>query len=145
MLIAITITSILVITALVWFVNRFLPFTVCPICAGSFLTWVGLLGAYRMGYAVDLTIPAVLMGGSVVGIAYQIEKKFWRPTDAPLLFKVFFMPGGFLAAYAVLAGEWIAVLVILVFLAVVAYAFIPKRILSAGAAATLEKKMEDCC
>lgn len=145
MLIAITIASILALTGLVALVNRILPFAVCPICAGSFLTWVGLVGAHIAGYAIDLTVPAVLMGGSVVGIAYQAEKKFWRTASAPMLWKALFMPTGFLAAYAVLEAGWIALAFLLTFLAVVTYLFAPRQGERPAAVKGLEKKMEDCC
>lgn len=145
MIITITIASILILTVLVRLANSILQSSVCPVCAGSLLTWVGLIGAHLAGYTVNLAIPAVLMGGSVVGIAYQLEKKFWRPADAPLLFKTLFMPGGFLAAYAVLAEEWIGALVITAFLVIVAYAFIPKQSLPVGTTMNVKKKIEDCC
>src|SRR3989344_7286156 len=67
MLIVITITSILGVTIVVWLANRILPFQVCPICAGVFGTWVGLLSAYFLGYPIDLVVPPPFMGGAVGG------------------------------------------------------------------------------
>ncbi len=149
MLITITIISILVITLVVWLANKILPFTVCPICAGSFLTWVGLVSAHFMGYQIDLVVPALLMGGSVVGIAYQLEKKFRNQSAGRLLlFKVFFIPAGFVAAYAVLEQLWVALLVAIVFL------FALSCLLSSSSSTAgsreetvgdIEKKMKDCC
>src|SRR3989344_9393585 len=108
MLLILTIISILTITLLVWLVSKFLPFAVCPICAGSLLTWAGLLGLYFTGYPIDPVLPAVLMGGSVVGIMYQVDKKLSdRSAGARLLFKVFFMPTGIIAAYSILKEWWI--------------------------------------
>jgi hypothetical protein len=149
MLIITTILSILVITAVVWLANRILPFTVCPICAGSFLTWVGLVGAHFMGYAIDLIVPALLMGGSVVGIAYQLEKKFHNlSANARMLWKVFFIPAGFVVAYALLEQLWIVFLFGMVFLFLLSLAFVSSgRTADAHAQTTrdLEKRMEDCC
>src|SRR3990167_6999972 len=71
MLIITTVISILAISVFVSLVNRILSFAVCPICAGVFLTWVGLVSAHFMGYSIDLVVPGLLMGGSVVGIAFQ--------------------------------------------------------------------------
>lgn len=150
MLITLTIISILTITTLVWLANKVLPFTICPICAGSFLTWVGLVSAHFMGYSINLIIPALLMGGSVVGIAYQLEKRSRGLSPGTLmLFKVFFMPAGFVAAYAVLEQLWMAFLFAAAFLFLVSLAFLSARSSTAGSrektAGDIEKKMEDCC
>lgn len=145
MLIALTIVSILAISTVVWLINRILPFTVCPICAGVFLTWVGLVGAHFVGYQIDLTVPAILMGGSVVGITYQLEKKFAKPS---LLWKALFIPAGFVAAYGILERLWTVFLFAMVFLFLISLAFLSvnstgnSRIKSAS---DLEKKMKDCC
>lgn len=149
MIISITAISILVISGMVWLFNRFVPFTVCPVCAGVFLTWVGLLGAHNVGYQVDLIVPALLMGGTVVGIAYQLEKKLHELSDdARLLWKVLFIPAGFVVAYAILEQEWMVLLIAMVVLFLLSLAFFSanrKQNASAGATDELEKKMKDCC
>lgn len=143
MLITVTIISILAISAVVWFANRILPFIVCPICAGVFLTWTGLIGARFFGYEVALAVPALLMGGSVVGVAYQLEKKLHGSSaGAPLLWKALFIPAGFVAAYGVLEQLWTAVLLALAFMFLISITLVPSR---GESASGLEKKMEDCC
>ena len=160
MLIAITISSILGITLLMWCANRILPFRVCPICAGVLGTWVGLIIVYLSGHTIDLAVPALLMGGSVVGIVYQFEKKL-PEGKSPLLFKTFLIPAGFIAAYSILAQWWSVFLVALIFLLGMSFIFLsPKRNLnSRKEAATapegnkshslkreeLENKMKNCC
>src|SRR3989344_3957215 len=72
--IVIATVSIFLIAGLVVFFSRFLPFKICPVCAGSFGTWLWMLIVRSLGYSVDPIILAILMGGSIVGIAYQIEK-----------------------------------------------------------------------
>ena len=142
-MITITAVSILAISAVAWLFNRILPFTMCPICAGVFLTWVALVGAYFAGYGIDPVIPALLMGGSAVGVAYQLEKKLGRlSANTRLLWKTFFIPAGFVVAYAVLEQSWTVVLLALVFMFLISLAPLPSRGESARA---LEKKMEDCC
>lgn len=149
MLIILAISSILALTAVVWGANKFLPFSVCPICAGSLITWVWLVAAYFAGYEIDLTVPAILMGGSVVGVAYQLEKRFSDVLPATrLLWKVFFMPVGFVAMYAVLEGQWIVFVSSAAFLAAISARLIfPRR--QAGlheeSIEALEKSMKDCC
>ncbi|OGG64283.1 hypothetical protein A3C94_00495 [Candidatus Kaiserbacteria bacterium RIFCSPHIGHO2_02_FULL_55_17] len=149
MSIIIAVLSIFAIAALVWLANHILPFTVCPICAGVFLTWVGLLGAHVAGYEIVMTVPALLMGGSVVGIAYQLEKRYrGLSSGARTLFKVLFIPIGFIAAYAVLEQEWTVFLSAIAFLAVLTTWFVSLS-RTAGprkeAIGDIEKKMKDCC
>jgi peptidoglycan/LPS O-acetylase OafA/YrhL len=146
MSIAIAAVSILAISAITWLVNRMLSFTVCPICAGVFLTWAWLVGAYFAGYGIDPVVPALLMGGSVVGIAYQLEKKSKSSSaGTTLLWKALFIPAGFIAAYAVLEQVWTAFLVAAVFLLLVSLILLPKAGARVEANGELEKKMEDCC
>lgn len=143
MLITIAVISILAISALAWLVNKVLSLAVCPICAGTFLTWVWLVGAHFLGYEINLAVPALLMGGTVVGVMYKLEKKFSDlPSARLLLWKILFVPAGFAAAYAVLEQMWIAFFLAIGFLLLLSLALLSPRAESAGA---LEKKMEDCC
>ncbi len=146
MLITITVISILAIAGLVWFANRILPLTVCPICAGVFLTWVWLIGANLLGYQINLVIPALLMGGTVVGVAYQLEKKFKNLSAGRiLLWKVLFIPAGFVVAYGILERLPAVFLLAVVFLPLVSLLLVGNANKRSETAAGLEKKMEDCC
>lgn len=149
MLLTITITSIFVITLVAWLANKILPFTVCPICAGVFLTWIGLVSAHLLGYQIDLVIPALLMGGSVVGIAYQLEKKFrGYSAGTLLLWKAFFMTVGFVATYGVLKKLWIVSVPALAALLLVSLLFLSAHRVPRTQENTtdeIEKKMKDCC
>lgn len=149
MLITITVLSILALSGVVWLANQVSPFTVCPVCAGVFLTWVGLVIAYFVGYQIALVIPALLMGGSVVGITSQLEKKF-RGSSAGvlLLWKVFFIPAGFVAAYTILEQLWIAFLFATTFLFLISFPLLSSGSQAdqrKGEASDIEEKMEDCC
>src|SRR3989344_1549748 len=149
MTIALTVASILGITALAHFAKRILPFKVCPICAGVFITWVWLLGAHFLGYQINLMIPALLMGGSVVGIAYQLVKKARNlSAERLLLWKVLFIPAGFVTAYSLLAPLWTALLFAAAFLLLVSFWFLSgsgKTAPREEEAGDIEKKMKDCC
>ncbi len=143
MLITITVISILVITTLVWLANKVLPFQACPVCAGTFLTWLWLVVAHFLGYEINLVIPALLMGGTVVGVMYKLEKKFsGLPAGRLLLWKVVFVPAGFAAAYGVLEQLWTAVLLVLAFIFLLSLALLSSHGESTGG---LEKKLKDCC
>src|SRR3989344_7525178 len=127
MTIALTVASILGITALAHFAKRILPFKVCPICAGVFLTWVWLLGAHFLGYRIDLIVPALLMGGAVVGIAYSLEKRSLNiSAERLLLWKVLFIPAGFVAAYSLLAQLLTVLLFAAAFLFLVSFLLLPE-------------------
>lgn len=143
MLIVITVISILAISALVWFANKVLPFTVCPICVGVFLTWVGLISAHFLGYKIALVIPALLMGGTVVGVMYKLEKKFSNLPIGKLFFwKVLFVPAGFVAAYGVLEQLWIVFFLAFVFLFLISLTLLFSH---RETASDVEKKMKECC
>lgn len=144
MIILATIISILVVTALVWLASRFLPLTVCPICAGVSLTWTGLLVAYFSGYPVPQLVPALLMGGSVVGVTSLMEKRFAGPAGALLAWKTFFIAAGFLAAYAVLERLWGVAIGAAAFLVVISLV-LHMSSNRTEAVAGIEKQMKDCC
>ena len=147
MLITVAIVSILGLTGCVWLLNKIWPFQICPICAGVAGTWLWLLAANFLGYEIDLTIPALLMGGSAVGLAYQIEKRL-PPSRPPLLWKTLFIPAGFIAAYSVLTQWWVAFLMSLAFLVIIAFIFLypqKKRDIRKETVAELESKMKICC
>lgn len=79
---------------------------VCSICIAVSATWLGLLIAHLLGYAADITVIAILMGGSVVGIMYKLEKifeknrlsNFWIVRLAVILF-------GCTAVFMLIAGK----------------------------------------
>src|SRR3989338_11149434 len=117
-LITAAIVSIFGITAMAWFLNRFWPWRICAICAGVSLTWLWMIGARLLGYAIDMIVPAVLMGGSVVGLAYQLENKL-PPRRSPLLWKTLFIPVGFLAVLYLLLFQWLEFSLALIILGVI--------------------------
>lgn len=147
MLIIIATISILGLTALIWFLNRISPIQICPICAGVSGTWLGLIALHLAGYQIDLVVPAILMGGSAVGIAYQLEKKLPAEKSA-LLWKTLFIPAGFIAAYSILMQWLSAFLVSLIFLLQISFIFLSPRKKSDShdqKVDELEKKMKNCC
>lgn len=140
-MITIATISILVIAFLAWIANRFLPLKICPICAGVFGTWVWLVAGSLLGYQIDPVIPALLMGGSVVGVAYRAEKR------SSLLWKMLFIPAGFIAAYGILNKEWLISLIAVLFLLGITLIFSSSKEKSKQEE-TIEKlkqKMDKCC
>ena len=101
MAIYIALASILAITAIAWLVRRFLKVNICPICAGVAGTWLWLLVGMLTNQLpiTNYQLPAaILMGGSVVGIAYQTEKRL-PANRSPFLWKTLFIPSGLLTVY----------------------------------------------
>lgn len=149
MLIIFSVLSILIFSGVVWVINRILPSGVCPVCAGVFLTWVWLVGAHLGGYQIDLTIPAFLMGGSVVGSMYQLERKSrGASAGARVLWKVLFVSGGFIAAYALLEQLWTVLLVAAVSLLLISLVFLSFGRASETREETakdIERHMKECC
>lgn len=130
--------------------NRVSFFKMCPICAGVAGTWLWMLAAKFLGYGVDTVILAMLMGGSVVGIAYQVEKHFPETTsgDKRFLWKLLFIPSGFVCVYSLLAEWWSVFLAVLIFLAATSFSLLWGKTSNKPtnqAVEELEKKMKHCC
>ncbi|OGD30388.1 hypothetical protein A2833_02000 [Candidatus Azambacteria bacterium RIFCSPHIGHO2_01_FULL_44_55] len=150
MIITIVIISILAISGIAALINKIPPFRICPICAGVAGTWFWLLIGIHLNLLKNENwklITAILMGGSVVGIAYQIAKRL-GPRKSEVLFKALFIPVGFIAVYGLLGSLWIIFVPAILFLAVLAALFIKSP---AGTVKTnesveeIKKRMEDCC
>lgn len=112
MTLIITIFLILFIAVCAWIFNKALKINICVVCAGTAGTWISLSAARFAGYPADPMIIGILMGGSVVGIMYQIEKKRrsaaapqQQPPPPPLL-KLAFIIAGFSAVYSFLQYLW---------------------------------------
>ena len=152
--IIIALILVAVITAGVKSVSRFLPFSVCALCAGVSGAWVLLSLAILTGAApADLYLPVItlLMGGTVVGIAYQAEKKFgWRGEKA-FWFRFAIIFVGFYAAHIAVGGfGWSVFTIELFVLATLAYLFFIRQdganLKSHSAKVEkLEKELENCC
>ena len=143
----ITAISILVLTGLAWLAGKALRFPLCPICIGVAGTWVWMLAARFAGHAIDVAMLAILVGGSVAGIACQLEKRL-PAGRSPLLWKTLFFPIGFTAAYGIVAAQWVPMVMAVGALALVsAVFFLPRRHLGANDAAVrkIEEQMKKCC
>ena len=145
--ILITIISILAITGFAWLVAKILPFPICPICIGVAGTWLWMLAARFAGFAFDASMLAILLGGSVVGIGYQLEKHLPHGRS-PLLWKTLFFPIGFVAAYGLTVPHWsLLAMAVAALLLLTAVSFVPRRHSEKNSAAVekLERDMKKCC
>ncbi|MEK7437530.1 MAG: hypothetical protein AAB150_11650 [Pseudomonadota bacterium] len=142
-----TIVSIFAIAGIAWAASRLLRIPLCPICTGVTGTWAWMLIARHYGVAVDAAMLSTLLGGSVVGISYQLEKRLARGRSA-LLWKTLFIPIGFAAAYALVLAQWIMLAAaLLALLLLMAYFLWPQGGATPPSSAVqdLESKMKNCC
>lgn len=147
----VALVSIAALTVFTWWVNgkKLLPFQVCPICAGSAGTWIWLLAGVLSGlfsFAAYMPVVIILMGGSVVGIAYQSDK-YLKSEHSRLLWRSCFIIVGFgtVGSVAHLAFGF-TVLGVLALLAIAGFFLeLPLGKGDAERAERLEEKMKDCC
>ncbi|MDP2668558.1 MAG: hypothetical protein Q8P07_01870 [bacterium] len=151
MAILIALISIFALAGIVFLLNKISGCRICPICAGVAGTWFWVLSGIWSGAlsAEDyLLITAILIGGSVVGIAYQLEKKL-PPDASALLWKLMFIPAGFLAAYGLLSFEKALVFAGAVLIVILFAAFFKKSFSRPEkhnpVADELAQKMKNCC
>ena len=126
---------------------------ICPICVVVSSLWLGLSAGVAWGYLASSTylIPiSLLMGGTVVGIAYLGEKKCRWASQHQLLWKTLVIAGGMPFAYLLIINlnEFIVV-VELVILLKIAYLFFikqPSKLASgSNKISEIEEQMEQCC
>src|SRR3989338_1790721 len=152
--------AVLITTAVFRLGNEILKIKVCPICAGTSLTWIGLTAGVLLGILAPtsyLSPIIIMMGGTAVGIAYQAEKKF--PWAASLAGKSLIIASGFILVYFFINNlGWPSLIAETFLLLVLGYFLFIKGSgqtqteLPAGEKETarakvgeLEEKIEECC
>lgn len=144
---------IIIITISAALLNRIWRWKICPICAGVSGSWLILTAGIVFGnWSGDYKLPiAMLMGGTVVGIAFQGEAKFTWAKGNIWFWKTPVVILGIPVAYWLLQNmslETFAVEIIL--LAFLNYIFFFKFTRGGGRknnrhADELEEKMKNCC
>ena len=142
--------SILLLTVAVWILGRISPIKVCPICAGVSLTWLWLLVGLSLERLpiIDYQLPTVLlMGGTVVGLAFKLESLI-NPSFL-LVWKAAFIILGFAGAYSLIINQWLYFFLFLFGAAVTVLLFknrgLENRSSENESAKQLEEKMKHCC
>ena len=149
---------VLVITVIVAVFNRSLPFKICPICAGISGSWLILTAGILLArWSGDYKLPiAMLMGGTVVGIAFQGEAKFDWAKKGIYMWKAPVIILGMPVAYWLFKNMSLTTLVIeILVLSVLIYFFFIGSSLRGSASklaivdgrhvVELEDKMKNCC
>ena len=115
----------------------------CVICASVSVTWFLLVVLFRLGYFTDPVIVALLMGESVLGIYYLVEK---RVPDMFLLFRLPFLLTLTALMYLLLMGIFDGVLYVVLLLGLLwGGTFVIYSWQSNAYARTVIKKMIACC
>lgn len=129
-----------------WRGGDLLKMHVCPICAGVSSTWIVLLIARWWGLSVDPIMIGILMGGSVVGIAYTSEKHL-PVSRSGAFWKLGMIPIGFLAVIGILRDDALIAGGALAALALLAFFFFRPAAVSvqSATAQSIEKKLDNCC
>lgn len=146
--------SILVLTVAVRLFDKVTSMNICPICAGVALTWsLSLAGQFTGLLSVaEFQLPtAILVGGSVVGIAYKLEGRLYAGASK-LLWKALFIPSGFSLAYGLLQFDWLNIFLSSALLFIVTVCFwahdtgiAQNEIHSSKAVKELTENMKSCC
>ena len=149
MIVLITIAAIIIITAIMHILNalELIPLKICPICAGVSTTWLVLLILMFGGYEIEPIVPGILMGASISGIAYSLDK--FTEHRSTLFGKTIILSAGFAAVYSILEQRITTAGYLLVALAVFIYFyyFARKTAIKEEKAKVreLEEKMKNCC
>lgn len=140
---SLVISVILLITVLMYVLYQKNIVRVCPVCAGIASSWLLLVALRLAGWPVDSAVLALLLGGSVVGMSFFLEKK--HPMH-PIV-KASFIVVGLLVAHNIVIENWLFALIDAAVLSALAY-FITNEnrgTVNSRQKDELVKKMEDCC
>lgn len=128
---------------------------VCPICVAVSSVWFALSVGIAWGFlplSIFLAPVSLLMGGTVVGIAYLGEKKYSWAAKNPQLWKSLIILIGMLTAYILVSHlNKFTIFIELIILIYLAYLFFLKNPKpnqtekSDNQLGEIKKQMEQCC
>lgn len=136
--------SIPIIAAIFYFLRRKGWLRICAVCAGVAGTWILGVAAKNSGYAFDPIFLAVMMGGSIVGLMYQIERS--RGGNMPFLAKLLMLLSGFFAVYNLLGNSFRAMTLGIIIWALTYIFLVPQKLRGGPTKEDIERRMiENCC
>jgi len=133
---------------------------ICPICVAISSLWLMMSAGVAWGYLglpIYIVPISLLMGGTIVGIAYVGEKKCRWASNNQLLWKTLVIAGGMPIAYQLVNNlDKSAVVMEFILLVVIAYFFFIKRsynydigssekLTDKNGLREIEEKMKQCC
>jgi len=81
---------------------KMFKFKICAVCAMVSSTWALLLTLTLLGYKIPVIIIAILMGQSIAGFMYIVEKKISKKDDYLQILKPAIIILGTLFVYMIL-------------------------------------------
>ncbi len=123
------------------FFHKKLKDKICALCLSIIITWAGLLILYWTGRFENLLIIALLMGGSVLGIFYTVERNVKK--DLTLFRLPFFLTLLSMGYFLLTFENFLNVLILLVILwsiFLIIYLYRRNKNLN-----LLVKKIVECC
>ncbi|OGM96883.1 MAG: hypothetical protein A3J46_03890 [Candidatus Yanofskybacteria bacterium RIFCSPHIGHO2_02_FULL_41_11] len=144
--------SIFLIASIIMFLRNRQILKICPICAGVTGTWIWILVGIWTGLLEADSwrlVAAIAMGGSVVGIAYQLEKKV--RAEKSIAWKILFIPTGFALTYNLIYFSWIYAALLLIVISFLLFIFLGRPVFNGrhankdGRVVDIEEEMKNCC
>lgn len=147
----------LIIITIIYFTAAFtkpyfkkkLPFNICAICFAVSLTWLTLLILWFLEFPISEVSLGILMGMSLTGIMYTLEKLFQKTNIKNFWFvRLVIVVGGFYMIYSLLnkKTELFILLGIATLFSIALASFffqgLPKKTEKKSG---LIKKLDDCC
>lgn len=134
-----------------------LPFNVCAICIAVSATWLILIGMWFFGIYVSLILLAILMGMSISGIMYKLEKLFSEKNlNNFWIIRIVIVLGGMYSVYALLNKQWNLLVFIIILSLILVSIFsllfqgtthgdVINEQKKLGRKSSIIKKLDDCC
>lgn len=128
-------------------VDRLFKIKLCALCASVATTWLAMLLLKSMGFTIDMTLLAILMGESITGIFYRMTYKLKRkPKHHPLIGLLIILLGTTIV-YGILEGvfAWTSLIILSGVAGIILVQRMKQEKPKTKLARTLMKKLEHCC
>jgi len=126
------------------YLQKFSPFNICAICLAVSLSWLALLTLWLLGNPVSILAIGILMGMSISGTMYKMEKLFKDKKVQNFWFvRLVLIIGGFYFIVELLNRHWNAATMILIFtiILIILATFLFQGITHKEGT----KKLDNCC
>jgi len=131
------------------YIQKKIPFNICAICVAVSFTWLSLLILWLVNFNVPEVEVAILMGMSLTGIMYKLEKVFEKHQITNFWFvRLVIIVGGFYLVYFILEREMsmmILLAVLILILSIIPTFFFQEKRKSPEKKSSIYKKLDNCC
>ncbi|MBI1972856.1 hypothetical protein HYS50_02535 [Candidatus Woesearchaeota archaeon] len=129
------------------FIKRLFHLDLCVLCASVATTWLGMLLLKILGFSIDTTLLAILLGESVTGIMYRLTYSLKHKQKRNPLLGLFLILLGTTAAYSVVAGilELSSLFILVPVFIVLLFISLLRQRPNSPQSKQLLKQLEHCC